>query len=383
DVKIVITRATSSTYHQEKTSDKKGQFTVILLDATATYTFTLTKEGFEQNQQDIKPKLEDTMRQTFTMTKPVAKGPSAADQALKGKNEAITAFNDGVTAFNAKDMTAAADKFRQATELDETLSAAFAALGEAYYEQKRYPEALAAIDRYLELVPGDKRGLQDRYDILREIGNKSGTKEDKAKAQGALDLLIAADPGHDTAVRVFNLAAEASRAGDVDGAIVHLKRSLEVDPTLDQAASALAGLYIKKKRYAEAVAMTEQILARHPNDLEAMTLRYEAYRGMGNKAKADEAQAAMKAASAASTPDELFKQGVALFNANNLTAARATFEQLLQRDPNHAKGHYLLGALLVSQGENKAAKEHLEKFLALAPTDSDAETAKQMLEYVK
>ena len=118
-------------------------------------------------------------------------------------------------------------------------------------------------------------------------------------------------------------------------------------------------------------------------DLEAMTLRYETYRAMGDKAKATEAQAAMQAASAASTPEELYKQGVALYNANNSVAARATFEQLVARDPNHAKGHFLLGNILVATGENAAAKEHLQKFLDLAPNDSEAATAKEMLAYLK
>ncbi|MEP7009476.1 MAG: tetratricopeptide repeat protein [Acidobacteriota bacterium] len=379
DVLVTVTREGVANYKQEKKSDKRGQFTIIVLDATVSYKFTLTKEGFLSLEQDLKMKLEDTMRQSFTLIVAKAAAPkvSAEEMAkLEGKNQAIAAFNEGVAAFNAKDMGLAAEKFRQATDLDPTIVPAYAALGEAYMDLAKWNEALAATDHFLELSPGDKRGLQDRYDILKEQG-------DKAKAAAALDALIAADPSHDTAVRVFNLGAESSRAGETDAAIAYLERALTIDPTLDPAASALGSLYLKKKDYPKALAFAEKVLAAKPGDLEAMTLRYETYRAMGDKAKAAEAQAAMQTASAASTPEELYKQGVALYNANNSVAARATFEQLVKRDPNHAKAHFLLGNILVSTGENAGAKEHLQKFLELAPNDPDAETAKEMLAYLK
>ncbi len=379
DVVVTVTREGAANYRLEKKSDKRGQFTVIVLDATVPYKFTLTKEGYLPFEQEVKLRLEDTLRQSFTLLSAKAVAPKMSEEEiakLEGKNQAIAAFNEGVAAFNAKDMKLAAEKFRQATELDTTVAPAYAALAEADMDLEKWDEALAAIDRFLELTPGDKRGLQDRYDILKAKG-------DAAQAKVALETLIAADPSRDTAVRVFNLGAEASRAGETDAAIAYLERALEIDSTLDPAASALGSLYLKKKDYPKAIAFAEKVLATKPGDLEAMTLRYETYRAMGDKAKAAEAQTAMQAASANSTPEELYKQGVALYNANNAVAARATFEELVKRDPNHAKAHFLLGNILVGTGENAAAKEHLQKFVELAPGDPDAATAREMLDYLK
>jgi len=49
-----------------------------------------------------------------------------------------------------------------------------------------------------------------------------------------------------------------------------------------------------------------------------------------------------------------------------------------------AKAHYVLGLSYAKDDAKKAvAREHLQTFLRLAPTDSDAETAKQMLDYLK
>jgi Tfp pilus assembly protein PilF len=380
-VKVTITKPDSARYRQEKTTDKKGQFTVLILDATATYTFTLEKEGFAALEAPIKPQLGDTMRQTFTLARSAgsaapAAGEGATPEAVRAA-QAIPFFNEGVVAFNGRDMATAGEKFRQALELDPKLAPARAALAEVYIDQKKWAEALAEVDRYLELEPGNVRGLKDRYDILKELGG------DKARTEAALAALVAAAPDRDTAVRIFNLGAESSRAGDLDTAVAHLKRALEIDPSLDPAYPALAGIHLKRKEYKEAVAVADRQLARDPANLEALTMRYEAFRAMGDTAKAKEAQAAMKAASEGGSPETLFKQGVALFNTNNTDQAKAAFERVLKLDPNHAKAHYLLGISQANTGENGPAKEHLKRFLELAPTDTDAEAAKQMLDYLK
>ncbi len=374
DVKIKITRPTQASYLQEKTTDKKGQFTVLVLDATVEYRFALEREGYEKIEMDLKPRLEDTLRQTFTLIK--TKAPVVADPAIKARNEAIAAFNEGVVAFNAKDMVVAEAKFREAIATDAALVPARAALAEVLIDQKKWPEALVAVDEYLKAEPGNIRGLQDRFDVLKEMG-------DAAATDAALETLIAADKSRDTAIRIFNLGAESSRAGNIEAAVTKMRRAVEVDPTLDPAWSALASLYLRKKSWDDALATADQILSRNSGDLEAMALKAEAYRGKGDKKKADEIQAAMKAASETSTPEALMKQAIALFNSNNLGEARAAFEAVLAKQETNARAHYLLGATLAGMSENAAAKTHLTRFLELAPNDPDAAAAQEMLSYLK
>ena len=43
----------------------------------------------------------------------------------------------------------------------------------------------------------------------------------------------------------------------------------------------------------------------------------------------------------------------------------------------------MLAMCHVGRGENAAAKEQFEKFLAMAPDDPDAATAREMLSYLK
>src|SRR6185436_17332110 len=105
------------------------------------------------------------------------------------------------------------------------------------------------------------------------------------------------------------------------------------------------------KRYKEALEIGNQLLALDPQSLEAQTIRYEAYKGLGDQAKAKEAFAAMSASNPGQTADSFFKQGVALFNANNIEQARAAFERVLAADPNHAKAHYMLGLSYANAGD--------------------------------
>jgi tetratricopeptide (TPR) repeat protein len=376
DVKVTIT-SPDFKFKQEKKTDKKGQVSILLLDATRQYVMTLEKEGFLPLEQPIKPQIGETMRpvlQLLPQTKPAEgeQGPAK----LTGESQAILVYNEGVTALQGGDQATALAKFQQAAELDPKQSAAFGAQAEVLLAQGKNQEAAAAADKLLELQPGDKRGLRVRYDALHALGEK-----EKERAAAALEELIKADPSHDTAVRVFNEGAERTRSGKMDEAITYLNRAIEIDPKLEAAYSALGNHYLTRKKYKEAVEVSDKHLAVNPASLEAMTVRYEAYKGMGDKAKAKEAFDAMQAAtSGGGTPDEMFKQGVALFNANNFEQAKATFEKVLQADPKHAKTHYMMGLVYANAGDVAKAKQYLTEFLQIAPNDPDAATAKEMIE---
>lgn len=377
-IKITLSRP-GTNYKQEKVTDKNGRFTVLILDATQEYVLRMEKEGYDAYEETIKPKPEDTLRLSYTLSEVAPKaaaGPSDEEiKQLEGKNQAIAAFNEGVTTLQANNLPAAEAKFKEATTLDPALAPAFGALSEVYAEQKKHAEALATADRYLELEPGAVRGLRVRFDTLRAMG-------DKEKLGPAMEALIAADKSRETAVRIYNLGAETSRAGDRDGAVAYFKRAIEVDPTLDQAYAAMGQVLLVKKSYKEAAQSVEPVLARNPKNLEALTIRYEALKAAGDKAGAAAAQEAMKAAQASMNPDDLFKQGVALYNANNMVDAVAAFQMAITVNPKHAKSHYMLGLAYAGTDAAKA-KEHLTKFLELAPDDPDAAQAKEMLTYLK
>ena len=375
DVTITVT-SPEFKYSQEKKSDKKGKFSLLILDATRSYVIRLEKEGYQAFEAPLEVKLNETIRVGYTLARTAPAAPSTGPAEEEGTGQAITAYNAGVVAFNAGDHAGAIAKFEEAAQLDPKLVAAPLTLSGLYLAKKQHAEAAAAAEKALALEPGNAVALRTRYDAYSEGGQKE-------KAEAALKELTAQVKDRETAVRVFNLGATAARNGDMDAAAARIREALEIDPTLEQAYSSLAGIYLSKKQYKEAAELAERHLAANPKSLEAMTVRAEAYRLLGDKAKAAEAKAAMEAAQADMTADDFYRQGVALYNAANVAAAKEAFGRALAKDANHPKSHYMLGLCYASTSENAKAREHLTKFLELAPNDNDAAQAKEMLETLK
>jgi len=391
-------------FELKKTSDAKGQFTVVILDATRKYVVRVEKAGFHPTEGPLDVHIEETRTQTYTL-EPLKPGEQAttnqgpavagkeAPKELTGKDKAVQVFNEGVAAFKAGDTATAVAKFKEAEAADPQQAAVPGALADVYLSQKQYAEASAAADRYLALKPNDPRGLRDRYDAVAGLG-------DKEKTKAALDALAAVDTSRDTAVLLYNAGAENARAGHNDQAILYLKRAAELDAKMEPAYTGLASVYYNQKNYPQALSTLDSLAQIDPQSAEGFRIRADVYRRMaadaashGDKAKAKEltakaqeasqqvkASASGAAKAAGGTPEAIYNQGVALFNSNNIPEATQTFEKVLDMKPNHARAHYMLGLCYINQGDSAKAKDYLSRFLQLAPNDPDAKTAKEMLQ---
>jgi tetratricopeptide (TPR) repeat protein len=265
--KAVLSRA-GTAYKLEKTTDKKGQFTLLILDATQEYQIRVEKEGYLPMEGPVKPKIQDTIRLTFTLAKPAPVPEPAVKAALEGNEKAVLTYNEGVNLLKTGDNAAALAKFEQAASLDPKLPEPHAVVAELSLELGEPAKALAAADRYLELRPGDVRGLQARYDALKVMG-------DKEKTRAALEALAVADRSEETAVRLYNEGAEATRTGDLDQAAVWFRYALAIAP---EDTRFVKGHYVVGLTYARSENAEEKAKAREhleaflrlaPNDPEA------------------------------------------------------------------------------------------------------------------
>ncbi len=268
--KVLLTRP-GTAYKLEKTSDKKGQVMLLILDATQEYQVHVEAAGFNPFEGPLKPKIEDTMRVTFTLVKAAPKEDPNAPKEIPGSEQAILAYNEGVTALKNNDLAAAVPKFEQAATLNPELADAQAVLAELYLELKRPADAAAAAERYLALKPNDPRGLRARYDALKLAG-------DAAKVKEALDALMAADPRDpETAVRFFNEGAERTRAGQYDEAAVYFERVVQIvpdDPRFAKAHYVLGLSWAKDDAKKEqAKAQLQKFLELAPDDADAATAK--------------------------------------------------------------------------------------------------------------
>ena len=66
-VKVIITSPDMATYRVEKTTDPRGQFSAIILDAQRQYTIHLEKQGYVTLEQPLKLKIEDTLRESYSL----------------------------------------------------------------------------------------------------------------------------------------------------------------------------------------------------------------------------------------------------------------------------------------------------------------------------
>jgi len=365
-------------YQKTLNTNKRGKFTLLVVDATRTYVVQFEKEGYRPVQEQVKMTPGEITRKTFTVPSLASAPmpPSASEvAAVEGRNKAVKVFNEGVALVQSGDVEGGKAKFVQASEMDTQMPQPLSALAGIYLDEKDYATAASTAERLLAIDPGNARGLQVAYDAYVELGEKE-------KAQAALDQLSALDAGGpDAAVRIFNQGADAVRVGDVDTAMERFQKAAELDPELAPAHAALARLYLEKKENEKALAAAETALNIDPDLVDVQKVRYEAYRRMGDEEKAKEVFAEMAAADPEGLAETLYENGREAFNAGNTEQARIAFEQALQADPDYARAHYMLGLVYVNSGQPAKAKEHLNKFIELAPDDPEVATAKEMLQY--
>ena len=78
-------------------------------------------------------------------------------------------------------------------------------------------------------------------------------------------------------------------------------------------------------------------------------------------------------------PDVAYNKGVEAFNAGNPKEAKAHWLRALEIAPTYAEAHYMLAMVDFGDNNLKGTKQHLQKYLELAPSGKNAGTAKEML----
>jgi tetratricopeptide (TPR) repeat protein len=359
-------------------TNKKGKFTVVLLDATKSFVIRLEKEGYQSFEEALNPVVGDVLRATWMLVEGSGR-PAAASTAPGAPSgpevtsaQAARLWEAGARAFDAGDLDLAIEKFEQFAAENPEVPEAHRALAVAYLRKENYPSAAAAAERWLELSPDDGAGVRILIEAYRTMG-------DEERAAEALAKLEEIEPDAETARLVFNSGVALFQAGDLEGAVARFERALEMDPELAPAYSVLASLYLNLGQYEESIANAQRHLELEPGEARSHGILYLDYRFLGDQAKADEAFQAMKAANPGYLGEGFLEFGVLDFNAGNIAQAQEIFERVLETLPDQPQAHYYLALCLLSGGETARAKDLLQRFVELAPDDPEAATARDML----
>jgi len=375
----VTVRATSDdlpNFNETLTTNKKGVFKIDFDEINVTYKYQFSKNGYITLATEQVWTKDGSARHYFTLT-PGNSGSGAAigETPVFTTGEAAAAYQEAVAAFEAKDWATAEIKIEEALEHDPELRQAWEALSVVELEQGHYGEATQAAEKAIEMGSTDVAIFRTRWEAYRLSGDEAMTAEAQADLE-KFGLLA------EEAKRIYNEGIALLKIDDKAGAFVKFEQALDADPNLEPALFAVAttGLEIGKPEVTAAAA--ETILINNPGNEDALRLRYNAALELQDDEMLIDALVGLAPVEPEAAKQNLWLLAMAAYNANDNEKTKDRFGKVLIVDPDNAQAHYLLGLVYLGEGANEETREHLEKFLALAPNDPDAASAQEILSYL-
>jgi tetratricopeptide (TPR) repeat protein len=168
--------------------------------------------------------------------------------------------NLGILAAREGNTDAAIQHFQRALQIDPEHSIALLNLGNAYRQEKHWPDAERALKQALALNPDDPEA---NY----ALGMVYAQQNDTDRAHEYLAKALAARPAYPEALN--NLGILYLRTRRIAEAIRTFEESIRAAPAYDQSYLNLARVYVIVGEREKAKAILEQLLAQHPDHAEA------------------------------------------------------------------------------------------------------------------
>ncbi len=161
------------------------------------------------------------------------------------------------------------------------------------------------------------------------------------------------------------------RRGDMDGAILYLKKALEIDPEDPFLKRELTDLYLRNKENDKALSVMASLVGHNPEDVELLTLYGKLKQGTGDLAGARDAYE--KVLELAPEEEEIYiLLGNLYLEEEHYGKAAQVFKKMVDRFPESYAGHYLMGRTAQKQGRYRSAAASFERSLALEPELNEA-----------
>ncbi len=125
-----------------------------------------------------------------------------------------------------------------------------------------------ALPKAAELLEALVAAHPDYADAHNSVGVAYSRMGRHREAQAAFRRVLELDPTSATAFE--NLGIDAMGAGDLPAAVAHLKQAIAIDPRLARAHNALAAVYLRQKREADAIAEWQTALHLEPQLYDAL-----------------------------------------------------------------------------------------------------------------
>ncbi|KAA0193547.1 hypothetical protein HAZT_HAZT011770 [Hyalella azteca] len=209
------------------------------------------------------------------------------------------------------------------------MNSTFFQLGVVLLERGRAQQALAYLDKALEMDPDHQQALLNSAVLIQESGNAAL----RPVAVSRLLRLVQKDPQNERVY--FNLGMIAMDDNDHKSAENWFRKAVELKEDFRSALFNLALLLTDDGRPLEAAPFLNQLVKHHPDHVKGLILLGDIY----------------------------------INNIKDLDAAEKCYERILAVDPGNVQGLHNLCVVYVERGELLAAESCLARAHVIAPTE--------------
>jgi Flp pilus assembly protein TadD len=179
----------------------------------------------------------------------------------------------------------------------------------------------------------------------------------------------------------WKAAMKAIDAGNYTEATNQLQAAVAASPKFAQGWHTLAIIYANTLKRAEAKDAWEHAISADPKLLQP----YVALARLCVKLKdwqcaATAADGGLKMDTKKTFPELYIHQAAARYGMKDLAGAQSAAEDAIKMDPIHKRSEYILGRILEAKGDLAGAKEHMTKYLQLAPDAADIDLVQKHIE---
>jgi Tfp pilus assembly protein PilF len=205
---------------------------------------------------------------------------------------------------------------------------------------------------------------------------KDGTeRRDFTMAPGAAPTAgnVVATSTSNPAIEAYNQGTAAFEKRDFATASQMFEEAVTHDPEFRQAWGALSVVYLEVGKNQEAVEAAEKAIALGSTDVMVLQSRWEAYRNLGDEARAAQAQEDLiKTGNAAEEAKKVYNEGVKLLKAGDEEAAYAKFQSAVRFDPNLRAAQLAVATTALKVERYAEAEAAARAVLAENPQDEEA-----------
>jgi tetratricopeptide (TPR) repeat protein len=266
---------------------------------------------------------------------------SDCEQLLATDPQDLTALMiQGAITLDGGQLARGAEFFERAVVVDGSIAQLHNNLGVAYTRLQRYPQALAALERAMQLAPGFAEAWCNRAHVLEIQGHNEAALQDLDHALSLDPAMVRAHSNRGTVLQNLLRWAEALQSYET---------ALRLQPDYLPAHSKRAAVLLALQQPQAALANCERALALDPHFIPALVNKAAALQRMSRLTEALD----ICDWACALRPDDAVAQngrGGILSGLERLDEALASFELAMALDSSYAEPHYNAGCCLLRLG---------------------------------